>query len=170
MDGCTSCLLHSGNIKVQPVISLSTKVRYVHLEEGTARLWPSDVVCLSHGASAGMRQLLSDLHKDAIWALNDLCCCVVDKLCLTLCDPMNCSMTSFRVLHYLPEFAQTQVHWVSDAIQLSCLLLPASPLALNLHFHQGLFQCVSSSHQVAKVLELELQHQSFQWIFRVDFL
>ena len=144
MDGCTSCLLHSGNIKVQPVISLSTKVRYVHLEEGTARLWPSDAVCLAHGASAGMRQLLSDLHKDAIWALNDLCCCVVDKLCLTLCDPMNCSMTSFCVLHYLPEFAQTLVCWVDDAIQTSDPLLSPSPPTLNLSQHQGLFKWVGS--------------------------
>ena len=97
-------------------------------------------------------------------------CCLVAKLCLTLCDPMNCSMPSFPVLHYLPEFAQTHVHWVGDAIQPSHLLSPPSPPALSLPQHQGLFQWVSSSHQVAKVLELHLQHQSFRWIFRVDFL
>ena len=97
-------------------------------------------------------------------------CCLVAKSCLTLCDPMNCSMPSFPVLHYLPEFAQTHVHWVGDAIQPSHLLSPPSPPALSLPQHQGLFQWVSSSHQVAKVLELHLQHQSFRWIFRVDFL
>ena len=71
-------------------------------------------------------------------------------------------------LPYYMKFVQTHVHWVSDAIQSSHPLLPASPPTFNLSQHQGLFQWVGSSHQVAKVLEL--QHQSFQWIFRVDFL
>ena len=90
--------------------------------------------------------------------------------CLTLFDSMDCSLLGFAVLYYLLEFAQTHVYWVGDAIQSSHLLSPPSPLALNLSQHQGLFQWVSSSYQVAKVLELQLQHQSYQWIFRVDFL
>ena len=69
-----------------------------------------------------------------------------------------------------PEFIQTHVHWVGDAIQPSHPLLSPSPPTFNLSQHQGLFKWVSSSHQVAKVLELQLQHQSFQWIFRTDFL
>ena len=69
-----------------------------------------------------------------------------------------------------PEFAQTEVHWVSDAIQPPHPLSSPSSLALNLSQHQGLFQWICSLHQVAKVLELQLQHQSFRWIFRVDFL
>ena len=73
-----------------------------------------------------------------------------------------------RPLHYLLDFVQTHVHWVGDAIQPSHPLSSPSPLALNRSQHQGLFQWVISSHQVAKVLELQLQHQSFQWIFRVD--
>ena len=73
---------------------------------------------------------------------------------------MDCSMPGFPVLHHLPEFAQTRVHWVGDAIQPSHPLLSSYPPALNLSQHQGLFQWVSSSHQVAKVLELQLQHQS----------
>ena len=97
------------------------------------------------------------------------CCCWVAKLCPTLCNSMNCSTPGFPVLHYLQEFAQTHVHWVNDAIQPSHPLLSPSPLALNLSEHQGLFKWVSSLHQVAKVLELQLQHQSFQRIFRVDF-
>ena len=96
--------------------------------------------------------------------------CSVAKWCPTLCDPVNCSTPGFSVLHYLLEFTQTHVHWVSDAIQPSHPLLPHSPLALHLSQHQSLFQWVHSSHQVAKVLELQLQHQTFQWIFRVDFL
>ena len=68
-----------------------------------------------------------------------------------------------------PELAQTHVHWVGDAVQPSHPLLSPSPPAFNLSQHQGLFQWVSSLHQVAKVLELQLQHQSFQWIFRIDF-
>ena len=95
-------------------------------------------------------------------------CCSDVKSCPTPCDPMDCSIPGFPALHNIPEFAQTHVHWVSDAIQTSHLLLPPSPPTFNLSRHQGLFQWVSSFHQVAKVLELQLQHQSFQ--FRVDFL
>ena len=79
-----------------------------------------------------------------------------------------CSTPGVPVLHYLPEFAQTHVHWVNDVIQQSDPLSSPSPLALNLSQHQSLFQWVNSLYQVAKVLEL--QHQYFQWIFRVDFL
>ena len=73
---------------------------------------------------------------------------------------MDCSTPGFPVLHHLPKFAQTHVHWVGDAIQPSQPLLSPSPPALNLSQHQGLFQWVCSSHQVAKVLELQLKHQS----------
>ena len=73
-------------------------------------------------------------------------------------------------LHYLSEFAQTHVHWVNDAIQPSNLLLPPSLPILNLSHHQGLFQWVGSSPQVVKVLELQLQHQSLQWISSVQSL
>ena len=93
-------------------------------------------------------------------------CFSVTRFCLTLCDPMECSTSGSPVLHYLLEFAQTHVHWVGDTIQPSQSLSPASPPALKLAQHQSLFQWVSSLHQVAKVLEL--QHQSFQWIFRFD--
>ena len=97
----------------------------------------------------------------------------VTESCLTLCDPMNCSMLGFPVLHHLLEFAQTHIHWISDAIQPSHPLLPPSLLALNLSQHQCLFQWVGSLHQVAKVLELQPQHQSFQEYsglisFRID--
>ena len=100
-----------------------------------------------------------------------LCChCSVTQLCPTLCDSMNCSTPGFPVLRHLPELAQTHVHWVSDAIQPSHPLSSPSLPAFNLSQHQNVFQWVSSLHQVAKVLELQLQHQSFQWIFRTDFL
>ena len=108
------------------------------------------------------------------WSISHLCilfgCCSVMKSCPTLFYPMDCSMPGFPVLHYLPEFAQTHGHWVGDAIQPSHPLFSPSPPVFDLSQHQGLFQCISSSHQVAKVLELQLQHQSFQWIFRTDFL
>ena len=103
-----------------------------------------------------------------LWEAMKYSCCLITKSCLTLCDPMEWSVLGFPVLHYLPEFAQTHVHWVSDAIPPSHPLSAPSPPAFNLSQHQGLFQWVSSSHQVAKVLEL--QHQSFWWIFKVDFL
>ena len=88
----------------------------------------------------------------------------------TLCDPMNRSTPGLPVHHHLLESTQTHVHRVGDAIQPSYPLSSSSPPAFNLSYHQGLFKWVSSSHQVAKVLELQLQHQSFQLIFRTDFL
>ena len=90
--------------------------------------------------------------------------------CLTLRDPMDCSTPGLRVHHQLPEFTQTHVLWVGDAIQPSHPLSSPSPPAFNLSQHQGLFKWVSFSHQVAKVLELQVEHQSFRWIFRTDFL
>ena len=69
------------------------------------------------------------------------------------CYFMDCSMLGPPALHYLPEFVQTHVHWVDDAIQQSHPLLPPSP-AFNLFHHKGLFQWVDSSHQIAKVLYL----------------
>ena len=96
--------------------------------------------------------------------------CSVAKSCLTLCDPMDCSMPGSSVLHYLPEFAQIHVHWVSDANYPSHPLLIPSPFAFSLSQNQGPFQWVSSSHQVAKILEVQLQHQSLQWIFKTHFL
>ena len=80
----------------------------------------------------------------------------------TLCNPIDSSTPGFPVHHQLPELAKTHVHRIGDAIQPSHPLSSPSPPALNLSQHQGLFKRVSSLHQVAKVLELQLQHQSFQ--------
>ena len=82
---------------------------------------------------------------------------IVAQSCLTLCDPMNCSTPGLPVHHQLPESTQTHVHWVSDAIQPSHPLSFPSPPAFNLSQHRGLFKSVSSLHQVAKVLEFQLQ-------------
>ena len=94
----------------------------------------------------------------------------VVQSCLTLGYPMNRSRPGLPVHHQLLEFTQTHVHWIGDAIQPSHPLSSPSPPALNLSQHQGLFQWVSSSHQVAKVLDFQLQHQSFQWTPRTDLL
>ena len=82
--------------------------------------------------------------------------------CLTLCDPVDCITPGFPVHHQLLGLSQTHVHRVGDAIQPSHPLSSPSPPALNLSQHQGLFQWISSSYQVAKVLEFQLPHQSFQ--------
>ena len=84
--------------------------------------------------------------------------------------PMNHSTPGLPVHHQLPESTQTHVHPVSDAIQTSHPLSSPSPPALSPSQHQCLFQWVSSSHQVAKVLESQLQHWSSQWTLRTDFL
>ena len=94
----------------------------------------------------------------------------VPQSCLTLCDPMDFSTPGFPVHHWLLELTQTHVHWVGDAVQPSHPLLFPSPPAFNLYQYQGLFKWVNSSHEMAKVLEFQLQHQPFQWIFRTDFL
>ena len=116
-----------------------------------------------------MESCAVDKHQCFIWIMLfrlsplRLLLLLFTQSCPTLCDPMDCSTPSFAVLHYLLEFAQTHVHWVDDAIQPSHPLLRFSHPVLNLSQHQGLFQWVSSPHQVAKELELQLQHQSFQW-------
>ena len=137
----------------------------------TSALWPG--FCAQFGYAV-ITDLQWEIH---IWSLSgfwhrtsQIICCPVTKSCATLCDPMNCSMPGFPVLHYLPGLAKTHVHWVGDSIQTSYPLLLSSLPALNLSQHQGLFPWVGSLHQVAEVLELQLQHQSFQWIPRTDFL
>ena len=94
----------------------------------------------------------------------------VAQSCPTLCNTMDCSMPGFPGYHQPLELTQTHVHRVSDAIQPSHPLSSPSPATFNLSQHQGLFQWVSSLHEVANVLEFQLQHQSFQWILRTDFL
>ena len=86
----------------------------------------------------------------------------VVQLCPTLCNPMDCSMPGFRIHHQLPELTQIHIPQVSDAIQTSHPLLSPSPPAFNLGQPQGFFLCVSFSHQVATILEFQLQHQPFQ--------
>ena len=94
----------------------------------------------------------------------------VAQSCPILCDPMNRSTPGFPVHHQFPGFTQTHVHQVGDAIQPSHLLSSPSPSAPSPSQHHGLFQWVNSSHEVAKVLEFQLQHQSFQWTPRTDLL
>ena len=93
----------------------------------------------------------------------------VAQSCPTLCNPMECSTSGFPVHSQLPELIQTHVHRVCDAIQPFHPMSSPSPPAINLSQHQDFFQWVSSLYQVAKISELPLQHQSFQWIFRTDF-
>ena len=95
--------------------------------------------------------------------------CSVAQSCPTLCDPMDCRKPGFPILHHLPELAQTHVHRVSDALQPSHSLSSPSPPVFNLTSIRVFSNEVFSLHQAAKVLEFQLQYQSFQWIFRVDF-
>ena len=94
----------------------------------------------------------------------------VTQSCLTLCDPMNCSMPGLPVHHHLPEFMHTHIHRVVDATQPSHPLSSPSSPAPNPSQHQSLFRWVNSLHEVAKVLEFQLQHQSFQRTLRTDLL
>ena len=97
-----------------------------------------------------------------------LCCHLLllfSQSCPTLCDPMDCSASDFSVLHYFLEFAQTHVHWVDDAIQPSHSLSPTSPPAINLSQHQGLFQWVSSLHQLVKAASASVLPMNIQGSF-----
>ena len=93
----------------------------------------------------------------------------IAQSCLTLCSLMGCNTPGFPVPHHLPKFAQVHVHGIGDTVQPSHPLTPSTPSAHNLSRHQGLFQWVSCPYQVTKILELQLQHQSFPWVFRADF-
>ena len=128
--------------------------------------WPRDRIPISCGSCIAGRFFTAGPPGKP----DDVGFSSVTQSCLTLCDPMDSSMPGFPVHHQLLEFIQTHLHWVSDAIQPSHALSSPSLTVFNLSQHQGLFQWVSSSHQMVKVLEFQLQHQSFQWIFRTDFL
>ena len=117
-------------------------------------------------SSSGMGRLDQLLYTECMLQRDYKCnlfVVVVQSLsCVNSLRPHGLHKAGFPVLHHLPELAQTHVHPVSDATQPSDLLSSPSPPAFNLSQHQGLFQRVSSSHQVAKVLELQVQHQYFQ--------
>ena len=112
-------------------------------------------------------------HYLSICSGNSNICCSVTQSCLNICDPVDGSTPGFPVLYHFPEFAETHVHQVSDAIQPLLSYFATLFFCLQSSQHQGLFQWDGYSYQVAKVLELQLQHQSFQWIigfisFRID--
>ena len=142
----------------------------------TITAWCWDAECSSWGRSLMVPLLLLRIPTASIPATCETNTVFASQLssvaqaCLTLCNPMNRSTPGLPVHRQVPEFTQTHVRWVSDTVQPSHPLSCPSPPAFNLSQHQGLFQWVSSLHQVAKVLEFQLQHQSFQWIFRSDFL
>ena len=96
------------------------------------------------------------------------CCCSGNQACPTLCDPMDFSTSGLPVPHRLPEFTLIHLHRVGDAIQPSHPLTTSSSSALNLSQHQGLFQWVFCSHQMTEILELQLQHQSYQCPFSIS--
>ena len=106
-------------------------------------------------------------QKPALIATLDCCRCSVAQLCPTLWDPMDCSMLGLPGPQHCLKFAQVHVNCIGDAIQPSHPLTPSSS-ALNLSQNQGLFQWVSCLHQMTKILKLQLQHQCFQWVIRVD--
>ena len=107
---------------------------------------------------------------DSIFLLPSVQFSSVSQLCLTLWDPTNHSMPGGPVHHQLLELTQSHVHWVGDAMQPSHPLSSPSAPAPNPSQYQGLFQWVNSSQEMAKVLEFQLQHQSFQWTPRTYLL
>ena len=146
-----------------------------YLASGLAKIWNLKWLCRRKGRRrmVGMQtDKWSNCNKmTTIVELNlDVQFSSVAQSCPTLCDPTNCSSPGLPVHHHLPEFTQTHVHRVSDAIQPSHPGSSPSPPAPNPSQHQSLFQWVNSLHEVAKVLEFQLQHHSFQRSPRVDLL
>ena len=154
------------------------------LSKGLSRVFSSTTV-QKHQFFSAQLSLWSNSHihtwllgKPWLW-LSSVKFSSVAQLCPTLCDPMDCSTPGFPVHHQLQELAQTHVHRVGNPIPFpSCFQSAVGEWSL-LHWNrrwfclsqqQGLFKWVSSLHQVAKLLEFQLQYQSLQWIFRTDFL
>ena len=127
--------------------------------------WAEELVRLQ---SMGSRRVQHNWSDSACMHILNISQSVQLLSCVWLWDPMDCSMPGLPVHYQFVEPTQTHVHWVGDDIQPSHPLSSPSPPAFNLS--QGLFQWVRSSHQVAKVLEFQLQYQSFHWIFRTYFL
>ena len=154
--------------------SIHTIWRHNHDKDSLSGRWP-----LRQAAKRGTCSL-SDIPRARAPPCSQMCSCNFRLLAsvslvqllsrVWFCDPIDCNTPGFPVQHQLLEHAQTHVHWVGDAIQPFHPLLSPSPPAFNLSQLQSLFKWVSSSHQQASVLEYQLQHQSFQWIFRTDFL
>ena len=129
-----------------------------------------DIYTLLHVKQITNKNLLYSTGNSIMTYISSIQFSSVSQLCMTLWDPVNHSTPALPVHHQLPEPTQTHVHWVGDAIQPSHPLSSYSLPALNLFQHQDLFKWVSSWHQVAKILEFQLQHQSFQWTHRTDLL
>ena len=159
-----SCSITSSSLLLLLLLTVTHKHPHIFTDAGEAK------VIYSYNLGEGYQNT-----SPKIFSLSprDILCVQFSSFaqsCLTLCNPMDCSTPGLSVQQQLPEFTQTHAHWVSDTIQPSDPLLSPSPPAFNLSQHQSLFKWVSSSHQVANVLQFQLQHQSLQWVFRTDFL
>ena len=146
-----------------------------------SRRWRSSIQSAKQDWALTVAQIINTLLPNSDWnwrkwrkpldhSISSVQFSSVAQSCPTLCNPMNHRTPGLPVHHQLPEFTQPHVHWVRDAIQPSHPLSSPSPPAHNPSQNQSLFQWVNSSHEVAKVLEFQLQHQSFQWTHRADLL
>ena len=148
-DGYFSSILEPGKKDLFHVLHRSSHITNMHYNL-LLSLWIRHLTLIECNALSSISYLIINIVKTAVQFSS------VAQSCLTLCDPMNCSTPGLPVHHQLPEFTQTHVHRVSDAIQPSHPLLSPSPPAPNPSQHQSLFQWVNSSHEVAKVLEFQL--------------
>ena len=156
---CTSCIAHRFFITESPG-------KYPVLSSTVYNSQDTEAILMSN-----KRWMDKDTHAHThthTGILHSVQFSSVAQSCPTLCNPMNHSTPGLPVHHQLLKSTQTHVHRVGDAIRPSHPLSSPSPPAPNPSQHQGLFQWVNSSHEVAKVLEFQLQHQSFQWTPRTD--
>ena len=160
-SGCKQCLPTSCCSKWGQEIRVSKNQCYLsdRPKNQTNGFNPDLSSCGSHQSQAGL-----------VWGSSDSSVQSLSHVWLFATPWAAAHQASLPIHHQLPESTQTHVHWVGDSIQSSHPLLSPSPPALNLSQHQGLFKWVSSLHQVTKVLEFKLQHQSYQWTPRSDLL
>ena len=162
-------LVMSDSVATQTLFSqapLTMGLEWVAISSSRGSFWPRDPTYVSYNICTGQVDSLALSHLiSPLSAQFSSVSVLFDSLW-----PRDCSTPGLPVHHQLPELTQTHVHGVDDAIQPPHPLSSPFPPAFNLSQHQGLFKWISSSHQVAKVLEFQLQHQSFQWLFKTDFL
>ena len=160
---------HVKVLKAPHVLSMSTSHSWQPVSSWVKHVLPPSIPgSETHHPPSPTRQILPPAPKPPL-AIQQVCpVSSVTQSCPILHDPMDCSTPGLPVHHQLLEFTQTHVHWVGDAIQPSHPLSSPSPPTFNLSQHQG--KSISSSHEVAKVSEFQLQHQFFQWIFRTGLL
>ena len=160
--------LTSTNKSIEIISIIFTESNGMHLEVNHRKINFKNFMEIKKACYKKANESIKVVHRGKFIVISSVKFSSVAQSCPTLCNPMNCSTPGLPVHHQLPEFTQTHIHRVSDAIQPSHPPSSPSPPAPNPSQHQSLFQWVNYSHEVAKVLEFQLQHHFLQRNPRAD--